>query len=155
MARKMTQQTDCWGFRPKDGKESVGMYIMRALEEGGKSKDTIRSEYMWDFGKEPGASNLQSTFTAFFSDVVQPFGHASSARSLIIQSDAHGRLSIDPSRARAVKEAVSKGIMKRIGKTPGEYPPDKSLKAKKDLRAIETIREEFRVPNKREINPAV
>jgi hypothetical protein len=142
------QGPDCWGFSPNSGKESAAMYLMRALEAGDKTKDTIRSEYSYDFAKPVRASEKQSTFDVFFSDVVGPFGHAQQSRSLIIREDEQKRLYIDPTRAQMAKDAVKKGILQRIKEVPGTFPPDKNKPDKKDLRVIEAIRDEFRVPSK-------
>lgn len=147
MTRNRAEGKDCWGFRPLGGKESAAMYFMRALEAGGKSKETIFSEYRYDFDKPAGASEKQSTFDVFLGDVQRPFGHAQSSRSLIILADPRtGHLSLDPVRAESAKNAVAKGILARISKVPGEYPPNNTDPKKKHLHAIEAIREEFRVP---------
>lgn len=147
MARMRVDRPDRWGFTPVGGKESVAMYVMRALEEGKKSKETIALEYRYDFDKSAGASDKQSTFDTFLSDIVQPFGHASQARSLIILKDPQtGHLSLDPARAETSRNAVAQGILKRISKVPGTFPPDRYRPDKKDLKIIEAIREKFRVP---------
>ena len=126
------------------------MYLMRALEVGGKSRETIRSEYLYDFGKPVGASEAKSTFDVFLIDVQELFGHAAQSRSVIILTDPRtGHPSLDPTRAEISKNAVSRGILRKIAKVPGEYPPDGTSPEKKDLRAIEAIREEFGVPVKK------
>lgn len=150
VTRRNVEGKDCWGFRSVGGKESVAMYIMRAIEAGGKSKETILLEYRYDFGKSAGASETQSTFDVFLKDVQAPFGHAEQSRSLIILTALEtGHLSLDPARAEISKNAVAKGILQRIRKLPGKFPPDTADAKKKDLKAIEAIREEFRVPLKK------
>ena len=149
MARKIASGPDCWGFEPRGGKETTAMYLMRALEVGGKSRETIRSEYLYDFGKPVGASEAKSTFDVFLIDVQRPFGHAEASRSVIILTDPRtGHLSLDPTQAEISKNWVSRGILQRIRKVPGKFPPGNSPE-KKDLRAIEAIREEFGVPLKK------
>jgi hypothetical protein len=149
LARKTVHGPDCWGFAPKGGKETVAMYVMRALEGGRKTKEAISLEYRYDFDKSAGASDKQSTFDTFLSDVVKPFGHASQARSIIILKDPlTGHLSLDPTRVEVSKNAIAKGILRAISKIPGSFPPDINDLNKKDLRAIDAVREEFRVPMK-------
>jgi hypothetical protein len=71
MARKISQGPDAYGFHPShDGKESVAIYLMRALESGDKSKERLRVEYRYDFNRARGASEVTGTFDISFDDVV-------------------------------------------------------------------------------------
>jgi hypothetical protein len=96
--------TDAWGFRFG----TRNSFLMRALEIGGKSKETIKSEFLHAYPSSAGTS----TFGVFFRDVIRPFGSASVSRSIRIETDSNGHLSLDPDRALAVKGAIAKGLLK-------------------------------------------
>lgn len=126
-----TNGADAWGFRLG----TYNSYLMGAIEAGGKSKETIRSEFLY---AHPDATG-KSTFQVFFSDVIRPFGSASVSRSIRIETDAKGHVGLDPARVRVVKSAIAKGLLKELGRADkGPYP-------KKDSAAIEEVLRRFGV----------
>jgi Uracil DNA glycosylase superfamily len=125
---------DAWGFRFG----TRNSFLMRALEIGGKSKETIKSEFLHAYPSSAGTS----TFGVFFTDAIRPFGSASVSRSIRIETDSNGHLSLDPDRALAVKAAIAKGLLKELSAV------EKSTFPKKDLQTIEAILHKYRVPLK-------
>ena len=127
-----TNGADAWGFRLG----TYNSYLMGAIEAGGKSKQTIRSEFLF---AHPDATG-KSTFQVFFSDVIRPFGSASVSRGIRIETDAKGHVGFDPARVPVVKSAIAKGLLKELGRA------DKSPYPKKDSSAIEEVLRRFGVP---------
>lgn len=124
---------DAWGFRLG----TYNSYLMGAIEAGGKTRETIRSEF---FHAYPDATG-KSTFPVFFSDVIRPFGSASVSRSIRIETDGRGRVSFDPARAALVKSAIAQGLLKELGRADnGPYP-------RKDSAAIEEVLRRFGLPS--------
>lgn len=140
MPTKASQQKgsgeDAWGFRC-DTRQS---YLMQAIESGGKSKETIKSEFLRAYLGSTGTS----TFDVFFSDLVRPFGSASASRSIRIETDPRGHIYPNPERALVVKAAVAKGMLKEINAVnKGVWP-----KREDDRRPIEAILFRYGVPLK-------
>jgi hypothetical protein len=125
--------TDAWGFRIG----TRNSFLMQKLEQGGKSKEEIRLEFLHSFPDSVG----KSTFNVFFTDVVRPFGSASVSRCIRIESDERGRLHLDIERARRVKVAVAAGILTEINSLEGTFP-------KKNQQAIDAIIEKYNTPRK-------
>jgi hypothetical protein len=126
--------TDAWGFRLG----TYNYYLMSAIEAGGKSKETIRSEFLHTYPEASG----KSTFGVFFSDVIRAFGSASVSRGIRIEINAKEHLSFDPHRAAVVKSAIAKGLLAELNRVDnGAYP-------KKNLAAIEKVQRNFEVPLK-------
>lgn len=136
MTRKMiayASGTDAWGFRIG----TRNSFLMQKLEQGGKSKEEIRLEFLHSFPSSVG----KSTFKVFFTDVVRPFGSASVSRSVRIESDKRGRLHLDIQRVQMVKAAVAAGILAEINSLEGTFP-------KKNQQAIDVIVEKYSIPRK-------
>jgi hypothetical protein len=127
-------ETDVWGFRYG----SRNSFLMKAIEAGGKSKETIKSEFLHVYPDAVG----KSTFGVFFSDVIRPFGSASVSRSIRIETDQKGHIKLDSDRAPVVKAAIAKGLLKELNRVEGNAYP------KKDSSAIEQILRRYGVPLK-------
>jgi hypothetical protein len=125
--------TDAWGFRIG----SRNSFLMQTLEQGGKSKEEIRLEFVHQFPASAG----KSTFPVFFTDVIRTFGSASVSRCVRIESDERGQLHLDPERARQVKAAVAAGILGEINALKSNFP-------KKKQQALDAIVEKFHAPRK-------
>ena len=129
---------DSWHFR-RNSKQS---YLVQALEQGNKSKDTIRSEYSYRFSESRGASDSKNTFDMFFLDFPKLFGTGTASRSTRILVNEHGHCYLDTERAAVVKAAIAKGLLKEINAIQkGQIP-------KTDRIAIESVMEKYRVPRK-------
>lgn len=124
---------DAWGFK----NDSRNSFLIHALEQGGKSKEEIRREFLDAFPN----SKDKSTFNVFFSDVIRPFGSASTSRCVRIEADEYNRLYLDPDRARVVKTVVAEGILKEVNALAGNFP-------KKDQQALAEIVQKFNAPRR-------
>lgn len=82
-----TKITDAWGFRIG----SRNSFLTQALEQGGKSKEEIRLEFLHNLPDSAG----KSTFRVFFIDVIRPFGSASVSRCIHIESDERDGLHLN------------------------------------------------------------
>lgn len=109
---------------------------MSAIEAGGKSKDTIKSDFLRAYPESVG----RSTFSVFFTDVIRPFGSSSMSRSIRIETDLNGHLRLDPQRAAIVKRAIVKGLLKELSGI------EKNVYPKKEAEAINRVLHRFGVP---------
>jgi len=129
---------DSWHFR-RGSKQS---YLVEALEQGNKSKDTILSEYSHRFSESRRDSEVKSTFDVFFTDFPKLFRSGSASRSMRILVNEHGHCYLDTERAAVVKAAIAKGFLKEINAIPiGKI-------SETDRIAIESAMEKFRIPRK-------
>jgi hypothetical protein len=127
--------TDEWGF----GLATQPSYLLRALEQGKKTKEEIRLEFINHFypGMEYSEAKSKSGFGVFFSDSKRPVGTYHASRSLLILKDSAGRLSLDDKRSRLVKAAIKRGILSAM----------RGLDFKKDKERFDRVLEEFGLPN--------
>jgi len=136
MTREMINSvpgTDAWGFRHG----TRNSFLMQALEQGGKTKEDIKREFLIAFPDSKG----KSTFDVFFTDVIRPFGSASVSRCIRIESDEYDRLHLDPERARVVKAVIAAGILAEVNAIEGTFP-------KRNSQALAAIFQKFHAPRK-------
>lgn len=126
---------DPWGFKMG----TKASFIINAIEAGDKSEEAIRSEYNCRFKGSIGASEKKCTFDVYLIDLKSPLGHANMSRAIGIERDSLGHISLDPDRAKFVKSAIARGILKEINAVPGGW-------SHKDERAIEAILDKFGIP---------
>ncbi len=110
---KMQQAgNDEWGF----GIGTQPSFLIRALERGGTAKENLRSEYISHFHPELSYAEAKgkSGFNVFFSDSKRPLGTYHASRSLLILTDAAGKLSLDHERAVVVKAAIGGGALDKL-----------------------------------------
>ena len=100
--------TDAWGFRLGTGSS----FLMRLIEQGGKSRRDLREEFEKQF---PGSTG-KSTFGAFISDVGRPFGSANASRCIPIPKEEGIAIHLDPKRTRKIKDAIAAGMLKEINR---------------------------------------
>lgn len=127
--------TDSWGY----GVGTQNSFLLNALENGGKTKEQIRSEFIAHFWPELSISDgrSKSSFSVCLSDSKRPIGTYHGSRSLLIKEDEGGRLSLDEQRCRVVKAAIAGGI---LGKTRG-------LHFKRDKEMLDAILADFGLPS--------
>ena len=103
---------DDWGF----GKGTQPAFLIRALENGDKTKEHIRSEYIAHFHPDLPYARARSIsgFGVFFSDCKRPVRTYHASRSLIVQEEKNGLLTLDEGRSRKVRAAVAAGILHKL-----------------------------------------
>jgi hypothetical protein len=126
---------DSWGFQIG----SKASFLIDEIEKGDKTEEAIRSEYIRKFNESIGASEDKSTFKVYLGDLQSGLGHASMSRAIRIETNSQGNIYLDPDRAKIVKTAIAKDILKEINAVPGGW-------SHKDERAIEAILDQFGVP---------
>src|ERR1035437_4368798 len=128
---------DAWGFEI----ETRASFLIHAIEAGDKTEEAIRSEYTRKFNESIGASEKKSTFDVYLKDLKSPLGHASMSRAIHIEKDSLGHIHLDPDRAKVVKSAIARGLLKEINAVPGGW-------SHKDRKSIEAILDRLAVPLK-------
>jgi len=138
MSDAMSQHSrgmESWGI--KIG--SKASFLVKAIEVGDQTEESIRSEYIRKFNESIGASESKSTFNVYLGDLQSGLGHASMSRAIRVETNSQGHISLNPDRAKVVTSAIAKGILKEFNALPGGW-------SHQDERAIEAVLDRFGVP---------
>jgi hypothetical protein len=110
-------ERDPWGF----GCETETSWLLAQLEKGGVTKTELQQKFLKKFvtgdtenARKAEEKRKETSFSVFFSDVKQHFGKYHASRSLIIEQDEDGKLSLEPKRAALVKDAIKKGVLNEL-----------------------------------------
>ena len=103
--------------------------MISAIEIGEKTKDAIKAEFLLAWPESEG----KSTFAVFFSDVVRPLGAASVSRDVQIKKTANGSIRFDSERAKLLKAAIARGLLRELSAIKRNTYP------KQDRAAVEQI----------------
>ena len=120
---------DAWGFRLG----SRNSFLVAAIESGEKSRDAIRIQFLQAWPESEG----KSTLAVFFSDVVRSLGSANVSRDVRIEIAADGCVRFESERAKLIKAAIAKGLLRELSAI------DRNSYPKQDRAAIEQLLKRF------------